>query len=123
MAFIPKINVDHEERLNKARQDLLRKYAKYGGSLFGPIPKKHNRQFFCLDKYSWVWHEDWTDENNQLHSVTTRYEIRPNGVFKVQNGGSYVALSDRELQHLLSAAEIYTNKVYRDYQNSYAAVQ
>jgi hypothetical protein len=41
---------------------LIRREAKIGGTIFGPVPAGHRREFFCLDEHSWVWHEEWIDK-------------------------------------------------------------
>lgn len=99
---------------------LIRSEAIEGGKLFGKVPKGHNRQFFCLDEHTWVWHEAWSDKDGN-HSLTTRYEIRPNGVFKVQNGSSYQGLSVAEAKNLLRAARLYTQRILPSYQNYLSA--
>ncbi|HET8991562.1 MAG TPA: hypothetical protein VFN31_00820, partial [Candidatus Saccharimonadales bacterium] len=94
--------------------DLIRAEAEMGGKLFGDVPKNHARQFFCLDQHTWVWHESWHDQDGN-HSVTTRYEVRPNGIFKVQNGGSYQSLSESETRNFIRAASLYADKVISKY--------
>ncbi len=101
--------------------DLIRSEAELGGTLFGEVPKGRTRQFFCLDQHTWVWHEAWTDKTGN-HSVTTRYEVRPNGIFKVQNNGTYQSLSDNETRNFVRAARIYADKVIRSYDNQLLAV-
>jgi hypothetical protein len=115
MNIMPKIiKTDERVRMQQLRQKILRRHAQIGGHVFGPIPKGHDRQFFCLDKYTWVWHESWKDRQGQ-HVVTTRYDVRPNGVFKVQNGGGYQSLSNGEAKNLYEAAELYMHRVTEDY--------
>jgi hypothetical protein len=94
--------------------DLIRLEAEIGGQLFGEIPKGHTRQFFCLDQHTWVWHESWSDQSGN-HTVTTRYEVRPNGIFKVQNDGPYKGLSDSETRNFVRAARLYASKVVSGY--------
>jgi hypothetical protein len=89
---------------------LLRHEAQVGGELFGPIPKGGRREFFCLDRHTWVWHEEWIDENGQHQAKTTRYDIRPNGILKVQDG-HYTALSYEELCRLDDAIQLYVRRV------------
>jgi hypothetical protein len=103
-----------EEQYAAIERKLIRREAKIGGKLFGPLPKGHDRQFFCLDEHTWVWHENWTDKNGQRHTLTTRYEIRPEGILKVQNG-RYQQLTRNEVKNLLKAAELYQDRVFADY--------
>jgi hypothetical protein len=94
--------------------ELIRQEAEIGGQLFGAVPKGRTRQFFCLDQHTWVWHESWSD-NSGNHSLSTRYEVRPNGIFKVQNGGSYMSLSENETRNFLKTVRLYTDKVTKIY--------
>jgi hypothetical protein len=96
------------------RADLYRKLlhheAKIGGELFGPVPKGHRREFFCLDAHTWVWHEEWIDEQGKHCFATTRYDMRPNGVVKSQNG-QYHEVSLQEARNLLNAINMYEKRV------------
>lgn len=94
-----------------ARRSLLHYGARIGGELFGSIPKGHRREFFCLDQHTWVWHEEWTDpETKKYHVVTTRYDVRPNGILKSQGANSYQRLSPIETENLLQAIDLYTER-------------
>ncbi len=94
-------------------RNLIRHEAKIGGEVFGPIPAGHRREFFCLDEHTWVWHEEWRDTNNQHQVRTTRYDVRPDGVLKAQNG-HYQKLSNDEARRLRQAAHIYVERVNRE---------
>jgi len=95
-------------------RDLIRQESKIGAQLFGPIPKDHRREFFCLDEHTWVWYEEWNDPTSkQLRSVTTRYEIHNNGIIKVQDGHPYQNVEGQELANLMTAIELYYEQVLR----------
>lgn len=85
----------------------IREEAKVGGKLFGPVPKGVHREFFCLDENTWVWHEEWTDENNIQRVRTTRYDVRPHGIFKAQDGQPYRPLNYEEAYRLVQAMQEY----------------
>ena len=108
-----------EERQANFKRSLVQKEAEIGGKLFGPLPKGHKRQFFCLDENTWVWYEEWTD-NGQRKAVTTRYDVRKTGVLKTQEGHPTQVLSDHETVNLVKAAEIYYRKVDTAYQHMLA---
>ncbi len=91
-------------------RNLIRREAQIGGTVFGPVPTGTRREFFCLDEHTWVWHEEWTDAHGQLHVRTTRYDVRPDGVLKSQNG-MYQSLSDDEAQRLRKAVQLYYERV------------
>ncbi len=112
MALLPRIlRPNPAERQAQAHRDMIRREAKIGGKLFGPIPAGHQREFFCLDAHTWVWHESWHDAQGKQQSVTTRYEVRPNGVLKVQNDKAYQSLSYDEAVNLYRAVELYERRV------------
>lgn len=99
-----------QQRKKTLYHNLIRREAQIGGTVFGPIPKGTRREFFCLDERTWVWHEEWKDETGQPHIRTTRYDVRPSGVLKSQNG-TYQTLSDGEAQRLRRAIELYYDRV------------
>lgn len=96
-----------DQRRAEAQRGLLRYGARIGGGLFGTVPAGHRREFFCLDEHTWVWHEEWVDQNRQRHVVTTRYDVRPNGILKSQGNSSYQRLTEQETKNLYRAAKLY----------------
>lgn len=100
-----------EERRAELYRNLIRHEAKIGGQLFGPVPKDGRREFFCLDSKTWVWHEEWVDREGIRRSRTTRYDIRPQGILKAQDGQDYRYVTEQEATHLIQAAEIYLKRV------------
>lgn len=96
-----------DDRRAEQYRELIRREAKIGGSLFGPVPKNVRREFFCLDEHTWVWHEEWVDSSKQRHVVTTRYDVRPNGVLKAQDGQAYRYVDREEAKRLLQAVKLY----------------
>jgi hypothetical protein len=106
---LPKIIVGQspqQRRINKHRA-LLRHLARIGGTVFGPIPAGHRREFFCLDKHTWVWHEEWNDQTGQHRAMTTRYDVRPSGILKSQGVSSYQRLSATEEANFRQAVKAY----------------
>lgn len=100
-----------DDRKAKLYRDLLQHEARIGGELFGPIPNGGRREFFCLDEYTWIWYEEWIDKNKQRQSRTTRYDVRPGGITKIQDGNSYQELSDDEALRLYDAMKAYERRV------------
>jgi len=74
---------DEQKQIGYYRQ-LMRREAEMGGHVFGPVPEGRRREFFCLDKNTWIWHEEWTDTNGNRQSKTTRYDVRPTGILKLK---------------------------------------
>jgi hypothetical protein len=103
-----------EEKQARRYRELLRKAAKMGGELFGPVPEGVRREFFCLDEHTWVWHEEWIDQNGKQHVVTTRYDLRPNGVLKAQDGQPYRYVELEEGKRLYRAARMYNYLVQNE---------
>jgi hypothetical protein len=95
-------------------RELIELEAQIGGSLFGPIPNGHRREFFCLDENTWVWHEEWIDADNERHVSSTRYEIHSNGILKAQDGRVYKFIEGDELRNLVLSMRLYYEAVSRD---------
>lgn len=114
--FLPRSTTQDDAALERA---LLQREAEIGGKLFGTIPKGHTRQFFCFDEHTWIWHETWTDDAGRKKAVTTKYETRPNGVIKSQDGQSYQRLTLDEARNLYQAVGLYHERVTADYQRMF----
>jgi hypothetical protein len=116
MTVLPKLTPrSDEQRILEIRRRFLQREAVIGGRLFGPVPKGHRRQFFCLDEHTWVWHEEWLDKAGRRKSITTRYDVRPDGVLKVQDGQVYQRLSYDEARNLYRAVQLYGQRVGDEY--------
>ena len=117
MNLLPSIKAQKQAQrqidFNKA---LIHHEAKIGGKLFGPIPKGARREFFCLDRHTWVWHEEWVDAKTGKRKImTTRYDIRPDGVLKSQGGQSYRMLKGVEATNFRKAVDSYCEQVLGEY--------
>lgn len=95
-------------------RDVIETEARYGEDIFGPVPAGGRREFFCLDSKTWIWHEEWLDENKNQQSRTTRYEIHNNGIMKIQDGLRYQFLDGEELRNFTVAVRIYYERVMRN---------
>jgi hypothetical protein len=109
----------HEDRKADLYRNLIRREARIGGELFGPVRPGGRREFFCLDEHTWVWHEEWVDSAGERHIKTTRYDVRPNGILKAQDGQHYQQVSREEARHLRQAVDTYVDRVKHEL---YAAV-
>lgn len=96
-----------------SERELIELEAEIGGQLFGPVPAGHRREFFCLDEHTWVWHEEWVDENNQRQVTSTRYELHDNGILKAQDGKVYKFIEGDELRNLVLSIRLYYEAVTR----------
>lgn len=101
-------------RSKPTRRQLIQRESELGGQLFGAIPEGHHRQFFNLDKNTWIWYEEWTDKDGKQHSTTTRYEIHANGILKVQDNAPYYFIEGQEFLNLTAAIRTYYERVSRE---------
>lgn len=106
------------DRRAELYRNLIRHEARIGGKIFGTASPQVRREFFCLDDRTWVWHEEWQDQSGTTHVQTTRYDIRPDGILKAQNG-KYDRVNADEAVRLQTAAQLYRDAVKRE---MYAAV-
>lgn len=106
------------DRRAELYRNLIRHEARIGGKIFGAASPQVRREFFCLDDRTWVWHEEWQDRSGTTHVQTTRYDIRPDGILKAQNG-KYDRVNADEAVRLQTAARLYRDAVKRE---MYAAV-
>ncbi len=97
-----------------SERELIQLESEIGRTLFGPIPKGHAREFFNLDKVTWIWYEEYADANNKVHTRTTRYEIQGDKILKAQDGAQYSYVEGEELQNLALAVEMYHERVMRE---------
>jgi hypothetical protein len=99
-----------DERRAEIYKSLIHWEGKVGGQLFGEVRPNGRREFFCLDRNTWVWHEEWVDATGR-HAMITRYDIRPSGVVKSQGSNNYQTLSPEELRNFVSAVNLYCERV------------
>lgn len=95
-------------------RELIQRESEVGRTLFGSIKKGHRREFFNTDEHIWIWHEEWTDAVGKKQQLTTKYEVRDDGTWKVQPGPRYVKLTGEELQNFSQAVTAYFERVMRD---------
>ena len=103
------ISKDYTNRLTY--DDLVNAESELGRTLFGPIPAGHQREFFMSRDNTWIWHENWINQSGVPSQITLRYEVRPNGVFKKTEGGTYQKIDGDELNNFRLAAKSYLNLV------------
>ena len=96
------------------KRDLIRMESKVGAEIFGAVPTGHIREFFYFDNDTWIWYEEWPGKDGKPQGMTTRYEIHPNGVLKVQDGQPYAVLEGMELRNLLLAMRLYYERTTKE---------
>lgn len=92
-------------------RDLINAESALGRTIFGPVPAGHQREFFAYRKNVWLWYEAWTDTRGRAESMTVRYEVRPDGVYKRPNNGAYEKLGAAELENFCAAVRSYYSLV------------
>jgi len=86
----------------RTEADLINAESAIGRTIFGPVSAEYPREFFHHQKNVWIWHEN---------GVTTRYEVRRNGVFKKSTDGKYYQIKGSELANFRAAAKTYLTLV------------
>lgn len=94
-------------------RELIQRESNIGRELFGPVPAGHRREFFCLDEKTCVWYEEYKDDQGKPVTHTTRYEIQGDKILKAQNGAKYSYLEGAELENLLTAINLYYERVMK----------
>lgn len=95
-------------------RELIQLESEIGRELFGPIDKGCRREFFNTSPEVWIWHEEWKDEAGKVQQLTTKYEVRADGVWKLQPGPRYFQLHGDELKNFHAATQLYYERVMRD---------
>lgn len=111
--ILPKVDVTRPLKRLSERQ-LIQLESEIGAEIFGVVPQNHRREFFNLDPSTWIWYDEWMDEQNHKKSVTIRYEIHENGILKVREGARYDFIEDAELQNFVAAVNMYYERVCRE---------
>lgn len=95
-------------------RELIQLESEIGAKLFGPIPQGARREFFCLDKRTWIWYEEVSNpKTGVMDQSTTRYEVHDNGILKVQGGSRYTFIEGMELDNFVMATGLYYEQVTR----------
>lgn len=95
-------------------RQLIQLESEIGAKLFGELPAGRRREFFCLDKDTWIWHESGKNPETGKHEEQTiRYEIHDNGVLKVLGGARYTFIEGQELENFVTATTLYYEQAAR----------
>jgi len=120
--FFKKDSADSEEHKKNILSDLMRREATLNKNLFGAVASDNRREFFCLDKNTWVWYEEWTDKSGQRQKMTTRYLVREKEIVKSVNGTGYKRLTIDEATNFQKATRNYvqnaSSSLYANHQHS-----
>ncbi len=104
------VKISPKAKNKLTERDLIKAESKIGSTLFGPVPEGHRRESFA-----WIAKPGFGTKNGKrqgrTESVTTRYEVRPNGVMKIQDGHKYTYIHGNELHNLAKACQLYYQHV------------
>jgi len=100
----------NEEVSQNYERDLMRAEAQLAQNIFGPVQNGGKREFFCLDRNTWIWYEQWTSDAGEAKQITTRYLVRSGEIVKSQNGGAYHRLTIAEAENFQAATQEYLKK-------------
>lgn len=84
-----------------------------GADIFGPLDSNERRAFFNDNHYSWFFYQEKVDSSKTKHSTTLHYEVRPEGVLRINNkvGMQCELITGQELDNFVKATEIYHSRV------------
>jgi hypothetical protein len=111
--FFKKKNTSDDTK-SRIRRDLIRQEAAVGRHVFGPIPEGHSREFFRVDKGTWVWQESWIDDNRLKQERHTKYVVRDKDIVKSVNNGSYERVTIAEAENFEAAVHEYVSRVDKE---------
>lgn len=95
-------------------RELIQMESQIGAAVFGQLPGHvKRREFFNLDETTWIWHEEVVTKEGKTEELTTRYEVQPKGVLKVQPNYRYSYIEGAELQNFVLAVKEYYDRVMR----------
>lgn len=112
----PLLRLRHKARPLKAltERELIQLESEIGATIFGEKPGYvKRREFFNLDKDTWIWYEEITTTDGKTEELTTKYEVQPQGILKVQPNYTYSYLEGAELDNFVLAVKEYYERVAR----------
>ena len=91
----------------------IKKEAYLGGRIFGNLQRHQQREFFCLDPKTWIWHESWRDkETKKQQAFMLRYDITSDQIYKRKDDDNRPhLLGQQESLNLQTAIAVYQTEV------------
>lgn len=99
------------QQYSKLEKQLINHEAAIGARILGPAPDGRQRQFFCMDSHTWIWHETWRDEKGRVRTQHVQYDVRHDSILKRINGGSPRRVVGQELHNFDAAVSRYYHEV------------
>lgn len=97
------------KRKARSLRVLQEKEASIGSNVFAADKENGTQhQFHYLGRSmdgapEWIWHMYWRDESGKERVLTTRYEIQPNKIVKIQDGQVHRSVDLQEARTLYDA--------------------
>ncbi len=113
----PLLKLKRKDRALKTltERELIQLESQIGATVFGlAAANVIRREFFNLDKDTWIWHEQVKQPNGSISEITVRYEVQPKGILKVHPGPRYDYLEGDELKNFVLAVNEYYERVARE---------
>ncbi len=113
----PLLKLKRKDRALKTltERELIQLESQIGATVFGlAAANVIRREFFNLDKDTWIWHEQVKQPNGSISEITVRYEVQPKGILKVHPGPRYDYLEGDELKNFVLAVNEYYERVTRE---------
>lgn len=104
--ILPRVKPARKTQLKLTEADLINAESSLGGTIFGPIPNGHRREFFRFKSNTWIFHESWQKDGKKMETTIT-YQVKENGVFKSPLGMTYTQIKGAELDNFVAATREY----------------
>lgn len=108
-------NSDLSSKYNRisTEQELKNEEGKICADIFGPVESNETILFFNDNRESWFFYQEKIDSDNKRHSITLHYEVRANGVWRIdtKDGMKCEKISGQELENFVNSVKIYHQRV------------
>lgn len=94
-------------------RELIQLESEIGATILARSRRMLRDENFNLDKDTWIWYEEVADGKGGRQELTTRYEVQPKGILKIQPNYRYSYLEGDELQNFVLATKEYYERVSR----------
>ncbi len=100
------------QSLDQTEREQIKNESIIGASIFGEFPPNViDREFFNLDKNTWIWGEKFALPNGSTKELITKYEVQKHGILKIQPDNQYSYIDGAELRNFAIAVREYYNRV------------
>ena len=98
--------------LSQTEREQIKSESIIGAGIFGEFPPNViSREFFNLDKNTWVWGEKFALPDGSTRELVTKYEVQQHGVLKTQPDNQYSYIEGAELKNFAIAVREYYSRI------------